>query len=165
MKKIYLLRHAKSDWDATYDGDFNRPLNRRGKKAAHNVGLHVTDKVRQPEIVLCSSSVRTRHTHKLLVEAANWDCEVEFEDDLYLASPQYVFDRIRSLPDQLSNALVIGHQPTTGIVASALLGGRPIDVPTATFIEIEINSNTWTDVEMGSGRLTQYVLARSLETS
>lgn len=163
MKTIYLMRHAKSDWDADYSGDFNRPLNNRGKSSATKMGAHLVDFMSAPDLVLCSSSLRTRQTYTLLSAAANWESDIEFDDELYLSTPMYVFERLQNLDQALNNVLVIGHQPTTGIVASSLIGGKLVDVPTATFIEIEHNSDNWSDVGIGTGQLSRHILARSLD--
>ncbi|MBT6406343.1 MAG: histidine phosphatase family protein, partial [Rhodospirillaceae bacterium] len=59
MKTIYLLRHAKSSWKDPTLADFDRPLNKRGKRAAKNMAVYLGGHNPRPELVLCSAAKRT----------------------------------------------------------------------------------------------------------
>ena len=162
MRNLYLIRHGKSDWNADYDKDHDRPLNKRGQNDAGKIGAYMKRASVQPDRVLCSSALRTRQTLELLTEEAGWRSEVFVERSLYLADPEEVFRLIRSQPDSVQTLALIGHQPFTGHVASRFLGGRPLEVPTACVIGMEFDAPSWSDVLDGQGRLLMHLLPRRL---
>jgi len=164
VKRLFLLRHAKSDWDADYSGDHERPLSKRGLKAAKKIGRYLSETSRRPEAILSSSSVRTTQTIDIVKENAGWDdAQVQFEDDLYLAAPSTALGLIRELPDSCSSAMLVGHQPFTGILASSLLGGVRIEVPTACLIVMDLDIKSWSEVSNVRGRLIEHILPRQLD--
>ena len=70
MKKLLLLRHAKSSWGAADLTDFERPLNERGRRDAPLVGEFIREQGLRPDLVISSPAQRTRETIALVIEAA-----------------------------------------------------------------------------------------------
>lgn len=162
VKNLYLIRHGKSDWDADYDQDHNRPLNKRGIRDAAKIGTYLKRASVHPDRVLCSSAVRTRRTLELLSEEAGWRTEIVIEKGLYLAAPDEVMSLISAQPASVDTLVVVGHQPFTGEVASRFLGGRYLEVPTACVIGIEFDAAHWPGVVEEEGRLLMHLLPRRL---
>lgn len=162
MKNLYLIRHGKSDWDADYDRDHDRPLNKRGRRDAVKIGDYLKRASVQPDAVLCSSALRTQQTLELLAEEAGWRSEIHVDEGLYLAAPNEVMQFIASQPAHVDTLAVIGHQPFTGQVASHFLGGRHLEVPTACVVGIEFDASHWPGVVAEQGRLLMHVLPRRL---
>ena len=162
MRNLYLIRHGKSDWDADYGKDHDRPLAARGQRDAGKIGAYLKRASVHPDLVLCSSAVRTRETLDLVMEAAGWRSEVSVVKQLYLADPQEVIALIASQPDSVQTLAVIGHQPFTGQVASHFLGGRHLEVPTACVIGMEFDAPSWESVRQEQGRLLMHLLPRRL---
>ena len=71
MKSVILFRHGKSDWNASYGSDHDRPLNSRGIKAAKKMGLFLSTKNQIPDIVISSTATRAKTTAQLAMESAN----------------------------------------------------------------------------------------------
>ena len=86
FKSVILFRHGKSDWDAQYDSDHDRPLAKRGIRDAKRMGKFLSKRAEVPELILSSTALRTRETTKLAMEAGNWDVDVELEKKIYEAS-------------------------------------------------------------------------------
>lgn len=150
MKRLVLLRHAKSDWDATYSADHERPLNRRGTDSASAMGRVLAAIGEVPDAVITSSAVRARSTAALVVEAAEWAVVPEANETLYGASPGEVVDVVRNQPEAIERLLVVGHEPTFSNLTQ-LLTGAVVRVATATAVGIDIES--WRAVGPDSGRL------------
>ena len=72
MRQLLVLRHGKSDWDADYRGDHERPLASRGRRAAAAVGRFLAAAGPMPDRVLSSSAVRALSTVRLAAEAGRW---------------------------------------------------------------------------------------------
>lgn len=145
MKTLLILRHAKSSWKHPELADHERPLNKRGRHDAPQVGTLLVDRELIPQLILSSTAVRTRQTAEALVEASGFTGRVEFLDSLYMAEPPAYFKALRTLPDDLERVLVIGHNPgLEGLVQ--LLGGQIVSLPTAALAHLVLPIQSWGDL-------------------
>ena len=85
MKTIFLLRHAKSSWDDDSLSDHDRPLSERGRAAAPRMGAYMRGAGYLPDLVLCSTSMRTRQTLDAVISELGVEPATEFQEELYLA--------------------------------------------------------------------------------
>lgn len=122
-KTILLLRHAKSAWGAAALDDHDRPLNRRGERAARTMADHIAARGPRPELILCSTAARTRQTLTPLLKALGAPLPtVLLERELYLASEDTLLERLQALPEDLAVVLLIGHNDGIGQLARDLAG-------------------------------------------
>ena len=163
MKTLLLFRHAKSDWGAEFGHDHERPLNKRGKRAAKRMGQYLATVGCLPDRVVVSSAVRAVKTVELAAAAGNWNCEVEITDGLYEADPGRVVELIQQQPDDRDTVLFTGHEPTFSATASLLIGGGELRMPTAAIACIEFEAERWSDVKPPAGRLAWLVTPKLLE--
>jgi phosphohistidine phosphatase len=168
MRRVYLLRHAKSSWKDRSLADRDRPLAGRGKRAAKAVAGHLEAEGIRPDLVLCSPARRTRETLER-VEAAFGDrVEARFEDALYGASAAELLDSLRALPAEVKSVMIIGHNPGLEDLALALAseGAERARMdekyPTAALATIDLPTDSWRTIERGSGELIAYVRPRDL---
>jgi phosphohistidine phosphatase len=151
MKRLYLLRHAKSSWEDESLADHDRPLSARGRRAADAIGRYLREHDIEPELVLCSSSARTRET------LARIGLSGDIDRDLYGASAGELLTRVRALPASLGSVLVIGHNPGMHDLALALTGEPRDKYPTGALAVIELED--WT---ARSGRMARFIRPREL---
>jgi phosphohistidine phosphatase len=109
LKTLYLLRHAKAGESPL--GDAARPLVKKGRKAAEAMGAFLGTLEPAPELVLCSTAVRTRETLELVLTGLSLPRSVLFEEELYLAEPAALLARLHEVPAATAAVLVIGHNP------------------------------------------------------
>ena len=146
VHRLVLLRHAKAEPAGGVD-DVLRPLALNGRRQAGRVGTALAHSALVPELVLCSSALRTRQTWELL--AANLGDvapEVVVTDTLYAAGVQDVVDLVRGADSRVRTLLVVGHEPTMAATAAHLAGPGSdsgavaqvrVGVPTATYSVLE----------------------------
>ena len=106
MKRVYLLRHAKSAWDDPTLRDRDRPLAPRGRKAAKRMGRWARKHDVRPQLVVCSSAVRARETLQRMLPALG-EPEVWVEVTLYAASADTLLERIGAFPDEVDDAMLV----------------------------------------------------------
>ncbi|MER7048734.1 SixA phosphatase family protein [Streptomyces jumonjinensis] len=161
-RRIVILRHAKADW--AEDSDHERPLAERGRKDAPVAGRRLARSGIAVDLAVCSTAVRTRETWKLAVHELPERPRTVYEDRLYEASLGEIIALLNETPDDVSNLLIIGHNPGMHALADALAGEAEGDLlprmnrsafPTSAFAVIEFNGS-WKAVEHGVGRLTDY---------
>jgi phosphohistidine phosphatase len=111
MKELLLLRHAKSSWAEPGQDDFERPLNKRGRRAAAHMATWLAIQGLQPKLVLCSSARRTRETLDLLHAALGARVPMNIEPGLYLADAATLLARLQRVDATVPSVLVIAHNP------------------------------------------------------
>ena len=154
MKTILLLRHGKSDWDAEFGADHERPLAERGQKGARKMGRFVTTARVVPDRALTSSAVRARETLATAAEAGGWTGPARVTDALYEATPEAVLAEIQAEPDDADTLVVVGHEPTSSGLVALLVGGGRVEMKTAAVARVDVEVETWADVLPGRGTLT-----------
>lgn len=123
MPELLLLRHAKSDWkDASLD-DFERPLSKRGRRAAPLMGEYLRTQGLEPDLVLCSSARRARETLKLVLTALASRPEISYLKSLYLAPPSRMLTILRRQSPETGRILLIAHNPGLERLALELAQG------------------------------------------
>ena len=171
MRRLLLLRHAKSSWADPKQQDFDRPLNARGNAAAQTVASFFTVTNLQPDLVLCSAALRARATLAHLVPVFSRDTEILIERRLYMASAPKLLERVHEIDDAAQMVLMIGHNPGLERFARMLAGSGSDDdlaalnakYPTAALAILEFDTGTWRDVAKGSGRLSEFLSPRDLD--
>lgn len=157
MKRVYVLRHAKSERSAALGNDHGRPLAARGEQDARLVGRFLIAASPEPELVISSSAVRALDTARLAAEAGGWSCDIRVEPELYEADFARVLEEIRAVDGGLDSVLVAGHEPACSAAVGSLVGSAQVRFPTAALACIELPVARWDMVEMGSGVLVWLV--------
>lgn len=120
MKRLSLLRHAKSSWGDARQLDIERPLNARGREAAPIMGAFMAKRDLVPDLILCSTAARTRETLALLSPRLRPEPKVKFRADFYLADPGVMIKAVQQADAGFQHALIIAHNPGLEMVALRL---------------------------------------------
>ncbi len=171
MKTIFLLRHAKSSWNHPDLEDADRPLNKRGKRQAPEMGKMIWAENLTPDLILSSPAERARKTAEAVAEACGYDGKIDFIEDFYPGGPSAYLRVLCELPDGVQRVMVVGHNPGLEEFLRELVGERgmsagsdsagPIALPTAALAQVDIPLDTWQDLTAG----THGKLVRVLRTS
>ncbi|HKN49054.1 MAG TPA: histidine phosphatase family protein [Actinomycetota bacterium] len=121
LKTLYLVRHAKSDWEDPALADRDRPLAARGRKAASTLAGHIERSGISPALVLCSPARRTMDTLRLISGSFRDPVEILVEDELYGAPTGELLRRLRRVPAPTPSVMLIGHNPAIHELAIALV--------------------------------------------
>lgn len=157
MHRLMLMRHGKSDWDASYDTDHDRPLAGRGERSARAMGELLRNMGEVPDLVVSSTAVRAECTAELARLAGGWGCPMEFEPALYGAGPDEVLDVVARRGGSVERLMLVGHEPTWSMVVTRLTGARA-PMKTATVAGIDLAGDDWSAV--ADGTLTYLVHPR-----
>lgn len=172
MKRLTLLRHAKSDWDDPVARDFDRPLNGRGKRAAALMGAFAQRQAMQFDMIVASPAVRVIETLETFTEHFGQSIETRWERRIYLASSVTLMDVIRDTPDSVGHLLMAGHNPGLEDLILGLVpddGSNPlraeveIKFPTASLAVMDLNIDRWADIEVNTAILTSFTRPRDLD--
>jgi phosphohistidine phosphatase len=150
---LLLLRHAKSDWDAGAGRDHDRPLAPRGIAAAGRVGQWLAAAGPALDLVVTSSAVRALETARLALREGRLATPLRVEPSFYGSDVAAMLEAVRGLDEALAGVLLVGHEPTWSALASLLIGGGNVRMPTAAVAGIRFEVGSWGDVEPGAGEL------------
>jgi len=153
MRSLILFRHGKSDWDAPYSTDHERPLTSRGKEAARCMGRLLTQTRQVPHLAVSSSAQRARDTLHLAAQAGRWHCPMRIDSALYESTARNVLDWVKALQENPECLLLTGHEPTWSGLASLLIGRALIKVPTGAMLRIDFDIDSWQEIDAGQGEL------------
>lgn len=156
MKTLYLVRHAKSSWKFPELADFDRPLNRRGKRNAPEIGKRLRRAGVCPQLILSSPAQRTRKTARALAKAMNYSSDIRYEDVLYDASPEELISTVQSVPDAVTTLLLVGHNPELTELVNQLTSHAIDNVVTAGVVSITFSVDRWSEVIPGAGQFKEY---------
>lgn len=163
MRRLILMRHAKSSWDDLSLADHDRPLNARGRKSAKAIGAWLTAQNALPEQTLCSSAGRTRETFARLGLPAH---EVSYHEALYHASEGKML-RCLQREGRGMTVLMLGHNPGIAFFAESLLAQPPEHAkfalfPTTATLIAEFDIEDWGALRLGQGRAAAFTVPRDL---
>jgi phosphohistidine phosphatase len=149
MKKLILIRHAKSSWDAPLK-DKDRPLSKRGIDDAHLVAGKVTDYLPKTFLVWSSTAQRAKNTAYIFAENLSIPIDrIIFKDDLYTFEAKNLENIIKSCDNKYDNLILFGHnEAITNFVNT--FGNLTVDnVPTAGFVSISFDGGDWGNIRKG----------------
>lgn len=166
-KRLFLLRHAKSSWDDPFVQDFDRDLNKRGRKAARGFSKWLENKGFTPDLVLCSAALRTRQTLEFVQNGFGGRPEISIEKRLYLADAGDLRSRLAKLdkrtpcPDAV---LMIGHNPGLEEFALELIPPAETETrariqakfPTCAFVALRFADSPWGSIGPARATLEAY---------
>jgi len=171
MTLLTVIRHAKSSWDDLALDDFDRPLNKRGRSAARQIGRELKNRRFRFDLVLASPAKRVRETLEGIEKGYGETLPVQFEPAIYEASKKSLFELVRRIPESAQAPMLVGHNQGLErlILALAAHDARGLrdrveaKFPTAAVALIEFPEARWAEVMEGSGQIRELILPRELD--
>ncbi len=157
MKRLTLLRHAKSSGKEPDQNDFDRPLNSRGRHDAPLMGRRLAGRGLQPDLLLASPALRSRLTAAAVAKQLAIDAGcLTFDERIYLATVRELLGLVRAIAEDRQNVLLVGHNPGITDLANYLVGGQLENLPTCGLFSVELQVSTWRQLDRAGSRLVFY---------
>ena len=156
MKKLFLIRHAKSSWIDDALPDLERPLNSRGRENAPLMAQIASKKWNRPELVLCSPAKRAIQTSEFFKEEWWKEANNKICSELYEGSPSIILDLLSSVADEIHSVVAVFHNPNITILTNLLAQQNISNVPTCGVVTLEFPEIQWRKLEVGSCSLEDY---------
>ena len=171
MRRLMLLRHAKSDWTVPGARDHDRTLNARGREAAPKMGAYMARHALVPDLIVASTAARVAETLDLLLPAFEQPPKLVRDTRAYGASAGALLDIIKATPRTAHSLLLVGHNPAIGELACTLIASGDVEArqrliekfPTAALAVVDFAVDDWGKVHPRGGRLDRFVVPRSLQ--
>ncbi len=153
MKTLLIMRHAKSDWDNSKLSDHARPLNKRGKQDAPQMGKLLKEHDLVPDMIMTSTAERALTTAELVVLACDYDGELVTTNSFYHADPATYLEVLQGVDDQYKRVMIVGHNPGMEELVADLTGVAE-HFTTANIAHVELPISSWSQLnEDTTGKL------------
>jgi len=148
IRHLLLIRHAKSDWDDPALSDFERPLNARGERDVPMMGERLATSSVLPERIISSPAQRAKSTTEGIARYLALPMQdIEWKNELYLASPATMLDSIRNCPDYVTTLFLVGHNPGISELTTKLCGEVMGNIPTCGIAHLVGEFNSWKEAD------------------
>ena len=155
-RKIYLIRHSYAE-ESHGKRDIDRKLTLEGQSTVRALGRHLINENFNPDIILCSSSVRTTETAVNLVEELGMnEGIIEYKEVIYNASVRELLAVLNELPSDLKTVAIIGHNPTITFFGEYLSGSIIGNMEPSGVVTIKIEKLKWEEISQGTGIFVSY---------
>ncbi len=163
MKKLYIIRHAKSSWSDETLNDFERPLNKRGKSNAPMMGERLKEKGVMPDIIISSPAKRAKSTAEMIAKEIGYEKKVLFDENIYESSVDELRKIIKEIDNKKGIVFLIGHNPSLNALAEYYVNFSQ-NIPTCGIVEIAFECDKWANIEHKNAKLLSFDYPKKSES-
>ena len=150
MRYLYLIRHAKSSWSDLELNDFDRDLNKRGKRDAPFMGEVLKKMEIEPDLILSSPAKRAKKTAiKIAKELSYLKEKIVFKEELYEAPTKNLEYEVKNIDNRVEHLFLVAHNPSLNMFAEFLLNEHYENLVTCSVLALELNIDSWSELERG----------------
>jgi phosphohistidine phosphatase len=160
MKRLLLIRHAKSNWDFPELNDHDRPLNKRGKRDCLTMSTRLLERGEVLSAVVSSTAKRALSLAESITN--KFKIELFKGEAFYTFSSIDLFNQIRLLPDQFQHIGVVGHNPAITDLVNNLIDINLANVPTSGIVAIDCEINKWEELNFENCKFDFFDCPKSL---
>ena len=154
MKTLYLVRHAKSSWKYPDLDDFERPLNKRGRKNAPFMGRILKKLKVAPDLVISSPANRAATTARIIADSIDYPLEkIHYNETIYASSEHELIQVIQQLGDAVNRAMLVSHNPALTDLANTIADTAISNIPTCGVVGLNLNISSWVKIGEQRGKL------------
>ena len=154
MKRLILIRHAKSSWSDPRATDFDRKLNKRGKRDAPFMAEKLAKRGVSADLIISSPAKRARKTAKHMAKAIGYDTGgIMFKEDAYSFSAADVLPILQGVDDKYEVVFFVGHNYGLTDLAEQLTGEVLLNIPTSGMVAMKCNIKHWSEAGPGCAQM------------
>lgn len=150
MKTLYLARHAKSYWKDQSIPDFDRPLNKRGKRDAPFMGTVLYDKKIKLDLIISSPAKRTKKTAiEIAAKIGYPENKILYNEDMYEASSNILIKVIKKIDEKYDSLMIFGHNPGLTMLNNHISNHYIDNIPTCGIVALQFDKK-WSELDKNS---------------
>ena len=156
-KTLYLVRHAKSSWSDPSLSDRDRPLNKRGRRSAPDMGSRLALKGHQPDLIISSPAKRALMTAGIIAKELDYDkSEILTDESMYFSGDRGMLKMLEGVDDRYQRVMIVGHNPAMTSLMNSLVETSVYNMPTCAIAVIGYNMASWSALRSADGNLLDY---------
>jgi len=154
MKKLYLIRHAKSSWSDPTVSDFYRKLNKRGKRDAPFMALKLADAGADPDLIVSSPAKRARRTARYMAQGVGYpEKKIHYVEAIYSSATEDLYRVLCCIDNDCKEVFFVGHNYGITDLAEELTGEELVNIPTSGIVAMKCDISSWSKIEAGCGKM------------
>jgi phosphohistidine phosphatase len=152
LKRLFLIRHAKSSWSNLKISDFDRPLNKRGKQEAPFVAQRLAKEGVCPDALISSPAKRAKATAEIVARGVKYPVkEIHYVNSVYTSETKDLLRVLQKIDDKIQTAFVVGHNYAITDLAVMLTSVYITKIPTAGVVAMDLAIDSWAETGAGKG--------------
>ncbi len=152
MKRLYLIRHAKSSWKNPHLADFERPLSKRGKGDAPFMGKRLNKYKVKPDLIISSPAKRALKTAQIMAKEIKFpEKKIIADESVYEGDISALLQVIRNIDDSFNQVMLFGHNPDFSMLAESFTNYQVGNIPTCGIFCLDFDINSWKEAAPGKG--------------
>ncbi|WP_373003509.1 histidine phosphatase family protein [Sulfurimonas sp.] len=155
MKKLFIIRHAKSSWKDSKLSDFDRPLNKRGKANAPLMGKRLRRRNIVPDIFISSPALRAKTTAEIIARKVGYNTKIVFNEDIYASAEIIIHHIVKKTNDKYKTMFLLGHNPDLNMFVEDYIDFDE-NIVTCGVVEIEFDCNSWKDISRKNAKFISF---------
>lgn len=156
MKKLYIVRHTQKEEEFTKD-DYDRDLSPEGLKKAKLIAENFAKKNIPIDLIVASPAIRTKKTAEIFADALDYKKSIMYNEVLYMAFVNELFETISYTFDTVNSMLLVGHNPSLTALAITLVGFKE-KFEQGAIMQIIFDCDSWIDISVENAKLVSYEL-------
>lgn len=156
-KTLYLVRHAKSSWSDPSLSDRDRPLNKRGRRSAPDMGSRLAARGHRPDLIISSPAKRALMTAKIIAEEVGYaKSGIVTDESMYFSGVSGMEKMLERVDDSYQKVMIVGHNPAMTSLMNKLSGSDVYNMPTCAVAIIGYDMTSWSELSSEGGKLLEY---------
>jgi len=156
-KILYLVRHAKSSWKDHSLADIDRPLNKRGRRSAPDMGRRMSDQGHKPDLIVSSPANRAFTTARKIAKETGYEAsDIVIDKRMYFSGTGGMQELLEELDDRYQKVMIVGHNPAMTGLLYDLADSSVFNMPTCAVAVIGFDMSSWADLRSTDGDLLGY---------
>ena len=156
-KMLYLVRHAKSSWSDSSLSDRDRPLNKRGRRSAPDMGRRLAAQNQLPDLIISSPAKRANSTARKIAKEVGYDqSKIVTDENMYFSGTGSMLEMLENVDDRYDSVMIVGHNPAMTTLMNMLSGSSVDNMPTCAVALIDFPIMSWSDLHSADGQLLTY---------
>lgn len=154
---LYLVRHAKSSWSDSSLSDRDRPLNKRGRRSAPDMGRRLAAQNQLPDLIISSPAKRANSTARKIAKEVGYDrSKIVTDENMYFSGTGSMLEMLENVDDRYDSVMIVGHNPAMTTLMNMLSGSSVDNMPTCAVALIDFPIMSWSDLHSADGQLLTY---------
>ncbi|WP_345986800.1 histidine phosphatase family protein [Sulfurimonas sp. HSL-1656] len=163
IKTLYLIHHAKSDWEEPGASDFERGLTDRGYRDINTIGSYLLLRGIVPDLILSSSALRAQESADRLAKKVGFDGPLLYLSELYLTPPETILETVMLQEDDADTIFVIGHNPQLTAFANMLTEEHVSKIPSMGVVAMRFEIDDWQGLETQKGDIDFFIFPKQFK--
>jgi phosphohistidine phosphatase len=163
MKKLYLIKNARSGWDQPGLGDIERGLTEKGRQEIKTIGSYLRLRGITPDVILSSCAYRAQETADLLAKEIEYVGEKHYLMELYMTPPERILEILAAQDEDSELIFLIAHSPQIHEFANTLMAEHISRFPALGIVAIDLEIEHWSEIGPKRGKLDFFIYPQQFE--